>query len=615
MITATAGFLSAATGVMVALNQVGVVNFKQMTGGAPAAQSTPAEPQAATGPADTAAAERKQAAAAPDSGAHTVAVREPDRSVYSAPAVPPDSGRPANGHTERVVGAQRPETVATSPSVPPRDSRPPIPQTETTVVEVRTRVEQSSSSVPRPSGHAAADAHPPAIKTSGSTAAADTRREEPAQPRVSRVPVDSARRTMETKEPAATPAKTDAATARSVAPPVVPAPSTSTTEQTAESKKQATQPPSAPAPSSSTDKPAQVKPAAGTSVVDAARREEKSPTAPRVQAEPVRPPPPSTEPAVPIRKPDGRTAPTTGPGSIAPPAGDPRPTGPQVQKKPADSNEPADPRNPAAPTSPPAAQPAAKDKVAPSTPDDPKRVAGSKKPEPSANSPPATTDDAKKAKTSRPAPEPAGPAAKAKGEPRSDERRASADDKDKDLRRTAADDRRRKPEEPSGASTSPGPRQLALGGLKLTVPAGWKSDDRQASPTSNDAVLSIPASGKGADGVVRITPYAGAKGKAAEEQVLDQWVGQMTKPNGSPMTRADAKVARTALGAVRLTTVELTGTVKVSARDSGQPGQRVLAAVLEHPRGAHLVVISGPAASMDQWASTIDSFLRSARAD
>jgi hypothetical protein len=147
----------------------------------------------------------------------------------------------------------------------------------------------------------------------------------------------------------------------------------------------------------------------------------------------------------------------------------------------------------------------------------------------------------------------------------------------------------------------------------MTIPAGWVKEEVKPGPLAPVAALRIPD--PGGDGTVQITRYLGAKGKEMEDRTIEHWVGQVTKANGAPMTLADARVERRQVGPVRITTVDLSGTVKMTPRDTGDPGRRMISAIVDHPTGPHLVTIVGPARSMAKWDSTIDDFLKSAKPD
>ena len=156
---------------------------------------------------------------------------------------------------------------------------------------------------------------------------------------------------------------------------------------------------------------------------------------------------------------------------------------------------------------------------------------------------------------------------------------------------------------------------MKLTGLTLTVPEGWVDEKKvEASPTGPKAVLKIPKTDPGGeDGIVRITHFPYMKGKDKDEMNIDRWIGQVTKADGQACTRSDAKITTAEVGAVRITMVDLSGTVKLTMRDTAKPNHRMIAAIVDHPQGPHFVVSAGPAASMEKWAVQIDAFLKSAK--
>lgn len=160
-----------------------------------------------------------------------------------------------------------------------------------------------------------------------------------------------------------------------------------------------------------------------------------------------------------------------------------------------------------------------------------------------------------------------------------------------------------------------GASELKLEGLKLSVPAGWVREEVEKSPMGPVAVFKIPKGDGPDDGAVRITHYPNMKGKEMDDRNIDRWVSQVTKPDGSPMTRADAKITTAEAGGVKITIVELTGSVKIAMRDSAKGGHKMIAAILDHPKGPHFVVAAGPTASMEKWAAQIDAFFKSVKTE
>ncbi len=172
------------------------------------------------------------------------------------------------------------------------------------------------------------------------------------------------------------------------------------------------------------------------------------------------------------------------------------------------------------------------------------------------------------------------------------------------------------PAKPAASSppVSASATDLALTGLKMTVPSGWVREEAPQGPMAPVAVYKIPRSDPaGDDGSVRITHYPNMKGKEMDDRNIDRWVGQVAKPDGQPAARSDAKITTTEIGPVKLTLVDMSGSIKATMRDSAKPDYRMIAAIVDHPQGPHFVVTTGPAASMEKWSAQIDAFLKSAK--
>lgn len=186
-----------------------------------------------------------------------------------------------------------------------------------------------------------------------------------------------------------------------------------------------------------------------------------------------------------------------------------------------------------------------------------------------------------------------------------------------------------KPTEPAKPPETPMPSAapakgtvLNLTGLTLIVPEGWVEEKVEPSPMGPKAIYRIPkldAAGPvdqlAEDGMVRITHFPNMKGKDKDDMNIDRWLGQVSKPDGQPLTRSDAKITITEVGPVRLTVVDMSGSAKMTMRDTAKPNQRMIAAIVDHPQGPHFVVSAGPAASMEKWAAQIDAFLKSAKVE
>ncbi|MCO6436482.1 MAG: hypothetical protein J5J06_05290 [Phycisphaerae bacterium] len=163
------------------------------------------------------------------------------------------------------------------------------------------------------------------------------------------------------------------------------------------------------------------------------------------------------------------------------------------------------------------------------------------------------------------------------------------------------------------------PETLKLDGLTLTVPAGWKSKPVAGNrPMGPVALYEIPhVEGDQSDPEVRITHFPNMKGM--DDANIARWVRQVRQPNGQPSTVSDAKIQEETLGMVRLKVVELNGSVASSMGGSpndphgGLPNQRMIVAIIDHPKGPHFVRIVGDQATMAKWEPKIQEFLHSAK--
>ena len=174
-----------------------------------------------------------------------------------------------------------------------------------------------------------------------------------------------------------------------------------------------------------------------------------------------------------------------------------------------------------------------------------------------------------------------------------------------------------KPAEPAKPVAPPAKgNALKLTGLTMTVPEGWVEEKVEPTPMGPKAIYRIPKlDAAGEDGMVRITHFPNMKGKDKDDMNIDRWLGQVAKPDGQPLTRADAKITTTETGPVRLTVVDMSGSAKLTMKDTAKANQRMIAAIVDHPQGPHFVVTAGPAASMEKWAAQIDAFLKSAKVE
>ncbi len=175
------------------------------------------------------------------------------------------------------------------------------------------------------------------------------------------------------------------------------------------------------------------------------------------------------------------------------------------------------------------------------------------------------------------------------------------------------------PEVPSAtpSTTAPKPSGSPAGtfqheGIKLQIPSIWTAEPAPQGPLAAVASYKLPkVEGDPEDGSFRISHYPNMKGK--DDPNIDRWIGQVRKPDGQPLTRSDARIERFEIGPVRVILVDVSGTVSVGMMGGeAKPDFRTINAILDHPYGPHFIRASGPAKTMKQWESAIESLVRSA---
>ena len=154
---------------------------------------------------------------------------------------------------------------------------------------------------------------------------------------------------------------------------------------------------------------------------------------------------------------------------------------------------------------------------------------------------------------------------------------------------------------------------LRLDGIAMTVPTGWGQSTRQSGQFSTKTILALPkADGDEKDGTVEITHFPGMKGM--DDQNIGRWIASVARTDGSAHTRETAQLRHIEVGAVRITLVDLEGTVRTSmfGAGGGLPDHRMIAAIVDHPRGPHFVKAVSGEATMARWSASVEAFLRSA---
>jgi hypothetical protein len=149
-----------------------------------------------------------------------------------------------------------------------------------------------------------------------------------------------------------------------------------------------------------------------------------------------------------------------------------------------------------------------------------------------------------------------------------------------------------------------------LGGLKSTAPASWK----EAEVTSPMRVKQFSLPGKAGDAELAIFFFGQGQGGSTQAN-LDRWKAQFQPPAGQSEAPSKTSTVKLASGG-NATVIDIQGTYMFKARpmDPGpgepRPNHRMLAAVLESPKGNYFLKLVGPAKTIEQNKKDFDNWVK-----
>jgi hypothetical protein len=150
----------------------------------------------------------------------------------------------------------------------------------------------------------------------------------------------------------------------------------------------------------------------------------------------------------------------------------------------------------------------------------------------------------------------------------------------------------------AGAGAAAAGAAVELGGLKAEAPAAWKEVEVHSPMRLKQ--FSVPGKGgdKGGDAELVIFYFGQGQGGSVEDN-LARWKKQFEAPAGKTVDQI-AKTEKLKLASTSATLLDISGTYLFKARpmDPGpgepRPGHRMLAAVLETPKGSYYLRLVGP---------------------
>jgi hypothetical protein len=155
--------------------------------------------------------------------------------------------------------------------------------------------------------------------------------------------------------------------------------------------------------------------------------------------------------------------------------------------------------------------------------------------------------------------------------------------------------------------------EIQLTGIAVTVSPDWMVEPFQPNAMSGTvAAYRLPkVEGEADDAILKISHFPSMKGMDAEN--INRWLGQVFF-DGNPVTREAAKYNVEEKPGMRITTIDATGTIHTSMMGGGNaiPGQRMIAGIIDHPKGPHFVKVTGPEKTVGKWRDSVFAMISSA---
>jgi hypothetical protein len=165
----------------------------------------------------------------------------------------------------------------------------------------------------------------------------------------------------------------------------------------------------------------------------------------------------------------------------------------------------------------------------------------------------------------------------------------------------------------AGFQTAP-PQGSGQAPLTFTAPPAWQT--RPASSSMRVAEFVVPKAAGDTEDAELIVYFFGGSGGSADANI-DRWIGQVQQPDGAASKEKARRDAKTING-LKVSTVDVSGTYTAEMRPGAtehynKPGFRLRAAVVETPRGAYYIKMTGPARTMAAADADFSAFLNSLR--
>jgi len=155
--------------------------------------------------------------------------------------------------------------------------------------------------------------------------------------------------------------------------------------------------------------------------------------------------------------------------------------------------------------------------------------------------------------------------------------------------------------------------QSNSGELRFKAPDGWLAE--QSSSSMRVAQYKLPKVEGDNEDASAVLYYFGATQGGSPQANIDRWTSQMQQSDKGS-AKDSAKTESMTVNGMKITTVDVAGTYTAEmAPGSGSfhnnPNYRLLAAVIETPKGNYFLKLVGPAKTVARWEPDYMNYLKS----
>ena len=154
--------------------------------------------------------------------------------------------------------------------------------------------------------------------------------------------------------------------------------------------------------------------------------------------------------------------------------------------------------------------------------------------------------------------------------------------------------------------------QGGAGKVEYHAPTGWIEET--PSSRMRKAQYLLPRAGADREDAELVVFHFPGQGGSIEANIA-RWVGQMSRPDGSPATD-DAEISDKMVRGQKVTLLEVSGTYQsggMGPRGQGasKPGYRMRGAIIDTSQGPWFFKLTGPVGTVEKWSDSWTEFVDS----